>query len=175
MRTVTMRTGHYFAGLNRPLLVPRGMVESAVKAALQTESAGRGTPTLSDFIWHTRDEGVWPPTNPQIDPSYSDDWNEWVEFTYQASKQGQALSFTIPDSIAWLVAQPGVKQPFEQEPAAPPPAPAPQNPPQYPPTWAQPGSVPVPPLAPVSWPNLGPFLFLLWILKQEKKQRRSRA
>lgn len=100
MKTLLLIKGPYFAGIARPMLVPRGMVESMVQAALVPQHAGRAaTPKIGNFVWHVRDSGVLPPVNPKRDPAYSDDWNEWVSFDYD----GSDLTFQAPDALAWLV------------------------------------------------------------------------
>lgn len=172
MKTLLLLKGPYFAGIQRPVLVPRGMVESAVQAALVPQHAGRApTPRIGNFVWHERDSGVLPPVNPKRDPDYSDAWNEWVSFDYD----GAELTFEAPDALAWLVTS-SDRQPWElkPQPRAPkrraPKAPFPGK--TVPPTWALPGSQPVPPLEPISVPTFdlsgAGWLLLLLLLSRRR-------
>lgn len=184
MRNIVLLSGMYYAGLKRPALATRGMVEAAIQTAIVPQSLGRGTPIIRNFVWHERAKEA-PPIDPTADPNYSDDWTEWFSVEYVSADPHKPLTFNVPDAMAWILAIPGVTQPHAGQPLPAPPAPpAPPDPTdpqpgQYPPTWAQPGSVPVPPL-----PNLNPWrlpmtmkpapagwglLLLLFLLKRGRR------
>jgi hypothetical protein len=135
MRALRLEKGSWFVGLTRPFMASQAMVEKGLRLALPPEVAAKFGP----FVWHKRAE-EYPPINPQRDPLYRDDWDEWVGSSYS----GEPLEVQVPDLISWVVSQTGAAQ----QPAAPAPSSpsSPSSPGQYPPTWSQPGSVPVPPL-----------------------------
>jgi hypothetical protein len=134
MRDLRLFKGQWFVGLTRPFLASQAAIEKGLLLALPPAVAAKFGP----FEWHKRADD-WPPTNPKADPLYRDDWDEWVSSDYS----GDPIDVRVPDLISWVVER---SAGGAQSAAPPPGAPAPVQPGQYPPTWAQPGSVPVPPL-----------------------------
>jgi hypothetical protein len=83
---LTVQTGRYYAGIDRPWIVSQGMVRNAL--------VGYGATGIQ---FHDRDVPL--PVNPRADPTYSDDWDEWIELDYS----GPAKQIDTSRRWAWLV------------------------------------------------------------------------
>lgn len=77
----------YFAGIKRPFFVPQSMLVSAA------ESLG-----FSNVQFYSREEKV-PPVNPKLDPTYSDEWDEWISADYV----GTTKEHDITKRWAWAI------------------------------------------------------------------------
>jgi hypothetical protein len=82
-----LQTGTWFAGVSLPFFVSQGAVESA------GEKIG-----FEGFSWHDRTDALPPIVLPNSDPSYSDDWDEWLSARYE----GPSKTATVPQRPAWL-------------------------------------------------------------------------
>lgn len=78
----------YWAGASRPFFIPQGTVSSYLR--------GKG---FSNIVWHERSEALPSNVTPRSDPTYDDDWDEWVSADYN----GPAGSISPPTSIPWLI------------------------------------------------------------------------
>ncbi len=78
----------YWAGASRPFFISQGTVSSYLR--------GKG---FSNIVWHERSEALPSNVTPRSDPTYDDDWDEWVSADYN----GPAGSISPPTSIPWLI------------------------------------------------------------------------
>jgi len=78
----------YWAGASRPFFISQGTVGSYLR--------GKG---FSNIVWHERSEALPATVTPRSDPTYDDDWDEWVSADYN----GPAGSISPPTSIPWLI------------------------------------------------------------------------
>lgn len=78
----------YWAGASRPFYISQGTVSSYLR--------GKG---FSNVVWHERSEALPATVTPRSDPTYDDDWDEWVSADYN----GPAGSISPPTSIPWLI------------------------------------------------------------------------
>ena len=78
----------YWAGASRPFFIGRGTVTSYLQ--------GKG---FSNIVWHDRSDALPTTVTPRSDPTYDDDWDEWVSADYN----GPAGSISPPTSIPWLI------------------------------------------------------------------------
>jgi len=92
---VQLAPGVLFAGLNRPPLFTQWMFEQQLRMAVPMDVSAH----LKDFRWYPRQQP--PPVDPRRDPRYKDDWSEWFSVTYD----GAPTTISVPDVLAWLVAQ----------------------------------------------------------------------
>lgn len=83
----------YFAGYSRPFFIPQSMVRSHLE--------GLGA---SQIEFHDRD-ALPASVNPKTDPSYSDDWEEWVSMSYNGPRTTAEQS----NLWAWAVRHTAVK------------------------------------------------------------------
>lgn len=78
----------YWAGANRPFFASQSMISGYLR--------GRG---FSNVVWHERSEALPSNVTPRSDPTYDDDWDEWVSADYN----GPAGSLSPPVAIPWLI------------------------------------------------------------------------
>lgn len=134
-RAIQLEPGIWYAGLKRPLLVSRSMVETLLRDALPPPAAAG----VQQFQWHER-EAEFPPFDPHHAPDYRDDWDEWFSVEYR----GDQYPMLVPDALAWVVGVPDRPQPQQQAPlppmGPPPPPPAPSSSAPSPPTEEQSGA-----------------------------------
>jgi hypothetical protein len=78
----------YWAGASRPFFISQGTVSSYLR--------GKG---FSNIVWHDRSEALPSTVTPRSDPTYDDDWDEWVAADYN----GPAGSISPPVAIPWLI------------------------------------------------------------------------
>lgn len=78
----------YWAGASRPFFISQGTVSSYLR--------GKG---FSNIVWHERSDALPATVTPRSDPTYDDDWDEWVSADYN----GPAGSISPPTSIPWLI------------------------------------------------------------------------
>lgn len=90
---VTLEPGVYAVGINRPWYATQGMVRSEVEKLTG----------LRNIVFHDRNDKVLLPVNPRLDPYYSNDWDEWLEGTYDGPKR------VLPNTEkiwAWMIVRP---------------------------------------------------------------------
>ena len=104
MAIALVKGSKYWAGASRPFFVSQSMVTGYLQ--------GKG---FTNIAWHKRREPLPAGINPQAEPGYDDDWDEWVSADYQ----GATGSLSPPTSIPWLVVHlPSVAAQTSQAPVA---------------------------------------------------------
>lgn len=107
-QTITLSPGTYYVGVDRPWWLS----QSRVRDELQKHPIARVT-------FNDRD-GQPPPVDPRTDPTYSDDWDEWISAVYN----GPETTLEARRVWAWMVRVPrGValppRPPEEPSPSSP--------------------------------------------------------
>lgn len=92
-RKVLLEPGVWFAGYHAPFFISDSMIQPFI------EKFG-----VKGITWKDRDDPLPAGVNPKVDPKYSDDWESWVQATYD----GAAKTVEIPhyDHVDWLVRVP---------------------------------------------------------------------
>lgn len=90
---VSLSPGRYAVGVNIPWFLPNGMVVSEIEK--------RG---FKNIVFHDRDSSAQLPVNPRLDPTYSDDWDQWITADYVGApntlneKKLWAWAVKLPDN-----------------------------------------------------------------------------